>query len=83
MLCSWFFKHFLASHIMFFDGIRRGFVPKVVPKAWPMRGELSEDFSYQIVASAFDKRISRSAVTNVRPSTSAVAPIKRSAGSLG
>src|SRR6516225_8311362 len=31
MLCSSFFKHFLASHIMVFDGVRRGFVPKVVP----------------------------------------------------
>jgi len=31
MLCSWFFKHFLASQIMVFDGVGRGFVPKVVP----------------------------------------------------
>ena len=40
-------------------------------------------FIYQIVGTAFDRRMFRSAVTSRRPSTSAVAPIIRSAGSLG
>jgi len=39
--------------------------------------------AYQIVRSALDRRISRSAVSRDSPSTSAVAPIMRSAGSLG
>src|SRR6516162_5074331 len=54
MLRSWLFKHFLASCITVFDGVRQGFVPKVVPaKLTPddAGGELSGDFSYQIVAS--------------------------------
>src|SRR5215467_4342403 len=94
ILCSWLSKHFLASSITVFDGVRHGFVPKVVPKVVPKivpaqltpddaGGTARGDFSYQIVASTFDRRISRSAVTNDRPSTNAVAPIKRSAGSLG
>src|SRR5580658_6793992 len=40
-------------------------------------------FSYQIVRTALDRRISRFAVSKDIPSTSAVAPIMRSAGSLG
>ena len=32
MLCSWFFKHFLASYITFSDGVRHGFVPRLVPR---------------------------------------------------
>src|SRR5215471_7047285 len=31
MLCSWFFMHFLASCITVLHGVRKGFVPKVVP----------------------------------------------------
>ena len=38
---------------------------------------------HQIVGTAFDRRISRSAVTRGIPSASAVAPIIRSAGSFG
>ena len=38
---------------------------------------------YQIVRTALDCRISRSAVRSGKPSTSAVAPMIRSAGSLG
>ena len=40
-------------------------------------------FSYQMVGSARDFRISRSEVSRERPSTNAVAPMTRSAGSLG
>lgn len=32
MLCSWFFKHFLASYITVFHGVWQGFVPKLVPR---------------------------------------------------
>jgi hypothetical protein len=31
MLCSWLFKHFLASYLTVLGGVRQGFVPKVVP----------------------------------------------------
>ncbi len=41
------------------------------------------DHAYQIVFSVFDRRIPPSAVIRGGPSTSAVAPITRSAGSLG
>jgi len=32
MLCSWFFKHFLASYITVFHGVWQGFVPRLVPR---------------------------------------------------
>jgi hypothetical protein len=32
MLCSWFFKHFLASYITILHGVRHGSVPKLVPR---------------------------------------------------
>jgi len=38
ILCSWLFKHFLASYITVFHGVRQSFVPKVVP---PRRKEPS------------------------------------------
>jgi hypothetical protein len=31
MLCSWLFKHFLASCITVLHGVQHGFVPKLVP----------------------------------------------------
>ena len=31
-LCSWFFKHFLASCIAVFHGVWPGFVPELVPR---------------------------------------------------
>jgi hypothetical protein len=32
MLCSWFFKHFFASHITIWHCVRHGSVPKLVPR---------------------------------------------------
>jgi hypothetical protein len=32
MLCSWFFKHFLASYMTVLHGVRHGSVPKLVPR---------------------------------------------------
>jgi hypothetical protein len=51
--------------------------PLCLPKSF------SSNCFHQMVRTAFDLRISRSAVTGGRPSTRAVAPIMRSAVSLG
>jgi len=49
----------------------------------PPLGFFSENPAHQIVRSALECRILRSAVTSESPSTKAVAPIIRSAGSRG
>jgi len=60
-----------------------GVTPSLINSPPPTAAAALLHCSHQIVRIVFDRRISRSAVSKDSPSTSAVAPIMRSAGSLG